>query len=276
MPLSPLQRMILSEIAAQRSPDSYVGGGAALQRDGIRGSKDIDIFHDRLERVAEAAQADVSILRDAGFDVAWERQESTIHRAVVSNGADTTRLDWVIDTDFRFFPTIPDPVFGYVLHPLDLATNKLLAAATRVEIRDAIDVLWIDEHLQPIGAVAWATIEKDPGWMPEGLLSDLRWRARFQPYHLVDIEMENPIAAGELNNAMRALVARAERLVAAMPRHLDYGALLRRDGSLAKPDPDDPASFEGIVVHHGSRKGCWPGTMEIASTMLLEGSYPAG
>jgi hypothetical protein len=41
-----------------------------------------------------------------------------------------------VDNDFRFFPAQRDEVFGYVLHPLDLATNKAMAAAGRREPRD--------------------------------------------------------------------------------------------------------------------------------------------
>jgi hypothetical protein len=32
-------------------------------------------------------------------------------------------LEWVTDAAFRFFPTQPDELFGYVLHPVDLATK---------------------------------------------------------------------------------------------------------------------------------------------------------
>ena len=38
----------------------------------------------------------------------------------------STRLEWVLDSDFRFFPTQRDDIFGYVLHPVDLATNKAI------------------------------------------------------------------------------------------------------------------------------------------------------
>src|SRR5688572_6255308 len=133
MPLSPLQRQILATIAAQRNPESYVAGGTALHRDGIRGSDDIDIFHDREERLDAAVEADTAALTSAGFQLDWERRAPAIHRARVSSGADATRLEWVVDSEFRFFPTMADLEFGYVLHPLDLATNKLLAAAGRFE-----------------------------------------------------------------------------------------------------------------------------------------------
>ncbi len=47
------------------------------------------------------------------------------------------------DSDFRFYPTQPDPEFGYVLHPADLATNKIMAAAGRREPRDIVDLVTI-------------------------------------------------------------------------------------------------------------------------------------
>jgi hypothetical protein len=43
---------------------------------------------------------------------------------VVELSGEATELEWVVDSDFRFFPTMRDDTFGYVLHPVDLATNK--------------------------------------------------------------------------------------------------------------------------------------------------------
>ena len=36
-----------------------------------------------------------------------------------------TRLEWVVDAEFCFFPVMRDDTFGYVLHPVDLAINKV-------------------------------------------------------------------------------------------------------------------------------------------------------
>jgi hypothetical protein len=63
MPLSKLQTDILRVLASQRDPESYVAGGAALNRSGGRYSQDIEIFHDREELVASAARTDCKILR---------------------------------------------------------------------------------------------------------------------------------------------------------------------------------------------------------------------
>ena len=46
VPLTRLQAHALRVLAAQRSPDSYVAGGVALNRTGPRFSRDIDIFQD--------------------------------------------------------------------------------------------------------------------------------------------------------------------------------------------------------------------------------------
>ena len=58
MPLSELQHEILLLLAELRNPDSYVAGASALNHDSPRFSEDIDIFHDREEKVADAARAD--------------------------------------------------------------------------------------------------------------------------------------------------------------------------------------------------------------------------
>jgi len=51
--------------------------------------------------------------------------------AIVSRRDQTMNLEWVTDAAFRFFSTQPDELFGYVLHPVDLATNKASASSSR-------------------------------------------------------------------------------------------------------------------------------------------------
>ena len=129
MPLSRLQSTVLRLLADHRDPESYVAGSTYLTRAGTRISDDIDIFHDREDRVARAADEDAAALGDAGMRVSWTRREPTFYQALVSHGEETTKLEWVVDSDFRFFPVQKDDEFGYVLHPVDLATNKVMAAA---------------------------------------------------------------------------------------------------------------------------------------------------
>jgi hypothetical protein len=106
-----------------------------------RVSADIDVFHDREERVAQAAHADAALLAQHGYLLEWQRREPGIYSLLASRADASTKLEWVVDSDFRFFPTMRDEDFGYVLHPVDLATNKVSAAYGRREPRDIVDLL---------------------------------------------------------------------------------------------------------------------------------------
>lgn len=83
-----------------------------------------------------------------------------IRTAEIRRDDEITRLEWVVDSDFRFFPVIPDEVFGFVLHPVDLATNKVMVAAGRRAMRDILDLITIHERILALGAVIWAAVEK--------------------------------------------------------------------------------------------------------------------
>ena len=179
MPLSRIQTEILRLLAAHRDPESYVAGAAPLNRDASRISGDIDLFHDREERVAAAALEDTQTLAAAGYGVVWLRQLPLMYTAEVTQGDASTRLEWVADSDYRFFPTLPDETFGYVLHPVDLAINKVMAAAGRHELRDIVDLVTVHETILPLGAVIWAAVEKSPGFTPEGLIAEIRRNANY-------------------------------------------------------------------------------------------------
>ena len=121
---SNLQRKLLSLLASHRDPESDVAGSTYLVRGGMRFSGDIDIFHDREDRVARAAAEDVATQQSEGLGVTWQRREPLFYQAIVDDSIKNTRLEWVVDSDFRFFPTVQDPDFGYVPHPVDLATDR--------------------------------------------------------------------------------------------------------------------------------------------------------
>jgi hypothetical protein len=74
VPLSNIQIDVLRLLAAHRDPESYVAGATPLNRNTARYSDDIDVFHDREERVATAALHDVTVLEAAGYRVVWLRQ----------------------------------------------------------------------------------------------------------------------------------------------------------------------------------------------------------
>ena len=55
----------------------------------------------------------------------WRKIQTGKREASVEGLGETMKLEWVADSDFRFFPAQPDDLFGYVLHPVDLATNSM-------------------------------------------------------------------------------------------------------------------------------------------------------
>jgi hypothetical protein len=93
VPLSRIQTDILHLFAAHRDPESDVAGASPLNRDALRISGDIDVFHDREERVAAAALNDTQALTAAGYGVSWLRQLPLIYTAEVTQGDASTRLE---------------------------------------------------------------------------------------------------------------------------------------------------------------------------------------
>ena len=63
-----------------------------MNRDAPRISDDIDVFHDREERVAAAALSDAQTLAAAGYGVAWLRQLPLIYTAEVTRGEEALQL----------------------------------------------------------------------------------------------------------------------------------------------------------------------------------------
>lgn len=272
MPLSEVQREVLQLLAAHRNPESYVAGAAALNRDGARFSGDIDIFHDREENVAHAADEDAALLAEQGFAVQWLRREPGIHAALVHRRGGGTKLEWVRDSDFRFFPTVRDDLFGYRLHLFDLATNKALAAGGRREPRDVLDLLYIHERQTPLGAVIWAAVAKNPGYSPESLITEIRRNARYRADDYADLALTEPVDAGDVARKLRAHLDEAEAFVRAIPQGKDGLAFLT-GGKPVQPDRENLGAY---VEHAGQRRGIWPSSSEITSAMVYSDPRESG
>jgi len=264
VPLTDAQKAVLGAIAASRDPESYVAGGLPLNRTGPRYSEDIDIFHDREDRVAQAAEQDARLLETAGFQVEWLRRQAGIYSAEIATPQGATKLEWVADSDFRFFPAVRDPEFGYVLHVADLAVNKLMAGATRREPRDVVDLVHIHEHHLPLGAIAWAAAVVAPGFTPGGLLAELRRNARFTAEDYRRLKTGVSFDASPIAASLRQAIEEAEEFVASMPGDT-AGRLFLKDGVPVQPDP---AHLEDYIAHEPRRRGHWPATPGITSAML--------
>ncbi len=264
MPLTKIQSDILRLLAAHRDPESYVAGSTPLNVGAPRYSADINVFHDREERVARAAQEDGAVLQAHGFDLQWLRREPTIYAVVAGKGGETTKLEWAVDADYRFFPTIADETFGYVLHPVDLATNKVMAAAGRREPRDLVDLLTIHDRILPLGAVVWAAVGKSLGFTPEGLINEIRRLGRYTEADFRRLASDPPVDPAATITRVRQILDDAEAFVTRMPTE-KAGLLFLQAGEAVQPDPDRLHSYQ---THAGQRRGQWPSNPEIAAAML--------
>jgi hypothetical protein len=264
MPLTKLQSDTLQVLASSRSPDSYVAGGVALNRAGPRYSNDIDIFQDSEARLESAADADELVLREAGFDFQWTRILTGKREAEIGRLEERMRLEWVHDSAFRFFPAQEDELFGYVLHPADLATNKVTAAADRREPRDIVDLLTIHDHILPLGAAVSAAVGRFPGQSPEEMLADIRRHSRFSADELQSLATESPLSAEDLHRRIREILQDAEEFIRQIPSAL-VGVLFLSAGRPVQPDLKDLARYE---VRGGSTSGIWPSSPEIFRNMI--------
>jgi hypothetical protein len=189
----------------------------------------------------------------------------------VSNGTESTKLEWVHDSDFRFYPAQPDPEFGYVLHPADLATNKIMAAAGRREPRDVVDLVTIHHDILPLGAVASAAVGRALGFTPEGLINEVRRLARYRAEDFERVASDPPVDAGEIMRRLRQALDEADDFVRRIPTE-KVGLLFLQDDRIVQPDPD---RLDDYVTRAGAKRGHWPGSPEIGSAMLERYGKPS-
>jgi hypothetical protein len=264
VPLTKIQSEILLLLASHRDPESYVAGSTPLNVDAPRFSSDIDVFHDREERVRESAVADATVLEEHGYRLQWIRRDPVIHTVLAARQGQSTKLEWVVDSDYRFFPTMRDGTFGYVLHPVDLATNKVAACYGRREPRDVLDLITVHEQILPAGAAIWAAVGKAPGFTPEGVINEIRRTANYTVADFRRVISNPPVDPAATMIRLREILREAEDFVTLMPTD-KAGLLFLKDGQVVQPDPARLADYR---THAGQRRGQWPSSVEISSAML--------
>lgn len=270
MALTKLQRDVCRLIADNRlaSGESYVAGGAALNEliGAPRQSRDVDLFHDSDSALAASWNADRDLLASHGYAVELLRERAGIVEAVVSDRHEQLRMDWARDSAFRFFPLVRHPDFGLVLHPFDLATNKVLALVGRLEVRDWVDIIESDERLQPLGYLAWAACGKDPGFSPSSLLEHA---ARSSHYSLEEVRQldfggQQP-DPGELSRRWHVLLSQARSVIDHLPAEHIGTCVLDATAELCRARAEELPSLlagerGGLRFHRGRILGALPTT----------------
>jgi hypothetical protein len=257
MPLTEYQSKLAKLLASNRSPDSFLAGGAALHLspNSNRYSNDLDFFNDSVERVASAFDEDSTLLDQHSYQIEVLFDRPGFIRALVSKGKETTKVEWVHDSAWRFLPVVEDEECGYKLHPIDLAINKLLALVGREEPRDFLDIIQAHQHILSLDALCWAACGKDPGFTPSLLLELLKRRGRYTEDDFSRLRLTKMPDIKELKSIWLNALVKAEETNNAMgmaePGCLFYSLTLEKFVSPmdkdAKPTP-----------HFGRPGGVWP------------------
>lgn len=263
MPLTPFQSELGRLLASNRSEDSYLAGGAAILAapQTQRFSQDLDYFHDSAARVATAYQADRATLERAGFSVDTEISQPGYLSAVVGRGNQATKIDWAHDSSWRFMPVERSEEFGFRLHPVDLATNKVLALAGRDEARDLLDTLYLHKQVLGLGPMVWAAAGKDPGFSPLSLLESLRRRGKTRPEDLARLHLTGHLDVRQIKQDWLEALGSADAFVRSRPP-AEAGCLYYSLKLAVFVDPRDGAA-DPVVPHFGRPGGVLPVILEI-------------
>jgi hypothetical protein len=229
---------------------------------GARLSRDVDVFHDTLEALDATWQADRTLLTDNAYALDVVRERPGFVEVVIHRGGHSVEMQWVRDSAFRFFPLTPHPDFGLVLHPFDLATNKVLALVGRVEVRDWIDTLTCHHKLTPLGLLAWAACGKDEGWNPQLIVDEAARTAHYSRAEIHELDWNGaPPDFTLLKTQWREAVNEARSCIELLPPERTGYAVLDVHGT---PFQGNFAQLQNAMAsgtlrfHEGYIGGAWP------------------
>jgi len=267
MALTLLQQEIVDCIKENRSPTSHFGGGSVLNTNSNRLSRDFDIFHDAIPAVVKSADLDFQTLKANGFaikETSRSRPQNGFIEALVERSGDVTEIQWCADSAVRFFPIIPDKTFGWRLHDIDLAINKVLALAGRREARDYVDIVTLARSGTRLISLVWAAPAKDPGFTPDLLLDEISRHSSYSEAELqanIDWKGDFPDIQ-ELKKDFLAEINHARDCLAILP--MNSVGIIYADAAGRLADPSEVFDREDVLMHVASVGGCWPAFPEDA------------
>ena len=150
-----------------------------------------------------------------------------------------------------------------MLHPIDLAINKLVALANRREPRDVVDVLFADTHILPFPALVWAVVEKNPGLNLASYVEQFR-RRTITPEDAAYLRFTGAYRVEDAAQHFRRMIDATDAFIAGNTRRVP-GSLLqdRRTGSFFLPQSD------GDWMHTGEHRGALGGVIAQPADMAI-------
>lgn len=263
MPIGPFESEVLRLLSANRNPESFIGGATVLNQEpnSPRTSEDIDIFHDNELSLQKSVEHDQHTLEQNGFHVNEVFSRPSFHRANVSKGTDSTKMEWVHDSAFRFFPVESDDFMGFRLNFWDAATNKALAGVGRAYIRDYIDLIHLHGNHLSLGSLIWAAAGKDPGLSPDFMCSALMRTHHYNALDYESLKFAQPADPFKLKKIWLEAIQDAKELFDLLiDLDAPYGCFfLDKNGVPQTPTVE---TLSDLQPHYGSLRGCWPRIVE--------------
>jgi hypothetical protein len=199
--LDPLQQRIARLALSMSGAGSLAlaGGGAMLAHHFVeRVTQDVDMFTPD-DDVSTLAESLVAALRTDGLLVVVEVATPTYVRLTATDPAGATcKLELARDARIRP-PVLLD--IGAVLHPEEIAADKMLALFGRAAARDFVDVVALLRRFPPERLLELAA-EKDPGFDRVHFVAALRALTRYEDTDFVTLGLSAADVA-----ALRARVA---------------------------------------------------------------------
>lgn len=259
MPLTLFQAEVCKLLSQNRTPDSHLAGGAALhfEPNSIRYSMDLDYLHDSERRVAEAFAADKTLLELKGYSCQIEMNQPGYLRCLIGKGSEFTKVEWARDSEWRFMPVKTHPDIGYVLDPIDLTINKVLALAGRDEARDFLDVLHTHKTILPLGAQIWAGCGKDPGLSPHSLLELLKRRGKYRDEDFLRLHLNVSINLRDLKKEWLVALDEAKVFIDHAPAN-EVGCLYYSVTDKKFMQPRIVHNEDQLICHFGKPGGVLP------------------
>jgi hypothetical protein len=268
VPLTSLQKAVLATIGKNRSEGSHLAGASAIQASprSVRYSGDLDFFHDDETAVAEAFAKDRALLAEADFVIKVVLSQPGFIRARVMRDGESVLIDWAHDSAWRFMPTLLIEGIGHVLHPVDLAVNKVLALGGRDEPRDWVDTIYLDKNFISLGAMVWAAVGKDPGMNPEMLMELLSRKGKIHQRDLDRLILSAEVRLEDLHDQWAKSLIEAKAFVRSRPSS-ESGRLYRNPANGRFFAPADGDEYEICEACEG---GILPRINELDETSLRQ------
>lgn len=258
--LTPIQKEIAGLLKSARTKDVFVAGGAALNRMTPRLSDDIDVFGKLPDEVSAAAHRDAGLLSANGFKLEVLKDLPGWVEIIAAKAGEETILQWIWDDELHFLPVQEDAEFGFVLHPADLAVNKVSAAFGRRQARDYVDLVLIDETYAPLGAFIWAMPGKvrRADLTPLEVVEEIRRRAAAHPPELyARIKMADGVDGRRVIERLDGILERAEHYARTGP--VEHWGCLIVDHQGRPIEATSEMIAEGkAIAGSPSENGLWP------------------